>query len=178
MVIALGLNELTSERRKLQTARVEAAEPYRVDYAWAAFDSMPSLKWSGDFDDLLAERSALREKYERAGWSLLPWRLFDALPHDRKKSGVLCWDQGSRPSCSMHGACHAYQAAELIAIALGAPIYFDSVNPIYSFFLGRGGDYAGGLDLLTVAEEINGRGLFPVSVSILSRILIPSPEPP
>ena len=160
----LGLETLSTERRKRQAEKLAAAPAYRIDYAWAAYDTMPSLRWSSDFEAALAERSELREKYERAGWSLLPWRLFDALPHDRKKSGVLCWDQGSRPSCSMHGACHAYQAAELIAIALGAPIYFDSVNPIYSFFLGRGGDYAGGLDLLTVAEEINGRGLFPVSV--------------
>lgn len=163
MVYALGLLELTDERKKLQSARLDAAPAFRIDYAWANYTDMPSLKWSADFDRLLAERSELREKYERAGWSLLPWRLFDALPHDRKKSSILCWNQGNRPSCSMHAAAHAFQASELVSIALGAPFYYDSMNPIYSFYLGRGGNYSGGLDLLTVAEEINGRGMFAVS---------------
>ena len=163
MVYTLGLLPLTEERKKLQTARLDAAPSYRLDYAWTRYDAMPSLRWSGDFYALLAERSELRERYEDAGYSLLPWRLFDALPHNRKKSSVLCWNQGNRPSCSMHGAAHAYQASELITIALGAPIYFDSVNPIYNFYFGRGGNYNGGLDLLTVADEINGRGMFPVS---------------
>ena len=163
MVYALGLLPLTDERKKLQTAKLAAAPTYRIDYAWADYDSMPSLRWSSDFEALLAERSELREKYERAGFSLFPWHIYGALPNDRKKSGILCWNQGSRPSCSMHAAAHAYQASELISIALGAPVYYDAVNPIYNFYLGRGGNYAGGLDLLTVADEINGRGMFAVS---------------
>ena len=163
MTVALGLIPLSDERKKLQAALLADAPAFRIDYAWSGYGDMPSLKWSDDFERLLEERSALRERYEKAGWSLLPWKIFDALPHDRKKSNVLCWNQGSRPSCSMHAAAHAFQAAELVTIALGAPIFYDAVNPIYSFFLGRGGNYAGGLDLLTVAEEINGRGFFPVS---------------
>lgn len=163
MVIALGLIPLSEERKVRQAEKLAAAPAYRIDLAWAAYGTMPSLRWSDDFDRLLAEKNELREKYDRAGWSLLPWRLYDALPHDRKKSNILCWNQGNRPSCSMHGAAHAFQANELTAIALGAPIFYDAVNPIYNFYLGRGGNYAGGLDLLTVADEINGRGMFPVS---------------
>ena len=161
---ALGLLPLTEERRQLQTARLDAAPAYRIDYAWADYDTMPSLRWSNDFDDLLAERSALREKYEIAGYSLQPWHLFGALPLDRKKSNILVWNQGNRPSCSMHAAAHAYQASELVSIALGAPCYYDAVNPIYNYYIGRGGNYAGGLDLLTVASEINQRGMFPASI--------------
>lgn len=164
MVYALGLIPLSEERQKLQAAKLAASPEYRIDYAWSAFDSMPSLRWSSDYEDLLAEKSALREQYERAGYSLLPWHIFGALPNNRKKSAILCWNQGNRPSCSLHGAAHAFQAAELISIALGAPIMFDSANPIYNFWLGRGGNYAGGLDLLTVASEINERGLFTVSM--------------
>lgn len=163
MGVALGLNPLSDERKLLQAKKLEAAPAYRIDYAWAAYDSMPSLRWSSDFEDVLAEKNELREKYEHAGYSLLPWKIFAALPHDRMKSSILCWNQGNRPSCSMHGAAHAFQAAELISIALGAPIRYDAVNPIYNFWLGRGGNYAGGLDLLTVADEINVRGMFPVS---------------
>lgn len=163
MGAALGLNPLSDERKLLQAKKLEAAPAYRIDYAWAAYDSMPSLRWSSDFEDVLAEKNELREKYEHAGYSLLPWKIFAALPHDRMKSSILCWNQGNRPSCSMHGAAHAFQAAELISIALGAPIRYDAVNPIYNFWLGRGGNYAGGLDLLTVADEINVRGMFPVS---------------
>ena len=161
--LALGLNPLTEERKARQAEKLAAAPSYRIDYAWAAFDSMPSLRWSEDFETVLSERSELREKYNKAGYSLQPWKIYGALPHSRKKSSVLCWNQGNRPSCSMHGAAHAFQAAELIAIALGAPYFYDAMNPIYNFYLGRGGNYAGGLDLLTVADEINGRGMFPVS---------------
>lgn len=163
MVYTLGLLPLTDERKKLQAAKLAAAPSYNIEYAWADYAEMPSLRWSSDFEDLLAQRSEMREKYELAGYSLLPWRLFDALPHDRKKSNILTWDQGNRPSCSMHAAAHAYQASELITIALGAPVLYDAVNPIYNFYLGRGGNYNGGLDLLTVADEINGRGMFAVS---------------
>ena len=163
MVYTLGLIPLTPERKTRQAEKLAAAPAYRIDLAWAAYGTMPSLRWSDDFDRLLAEKSELREKYEKRGWSLLPWALYDALPHDRKKSNILCWNQGSRPSCSIHGAAHAFQASELISIALGAPIFYDAVNPMYNFYLGRGGNYAGGLDLLTVADEINERGMFPVS---------------
>ena len=162
-MIALGLNPLSDQERQIQQARLESAPSYRIDYAWAAYDSMPSLRWSSDFEAMLEEKSELRQKYSDAGYSLLPWKVFGALPHSWKKSSVLCWNQGNRPSCSMHGAAHAYQAAELVAIALGAPVIYDAVNPIYSFYLGRGGNYNGGLDLFTTAEEINGRGMFPVS---------------
>lgn len=161
---SLGLLPLTEERRLLQTARLDAAPSYRIDYAWADYDTMPSLRWSSDFDDLLSERSALREKYERAGYSLQPWHLFGALPLDRKKSNILVWNQGNRPSCSMHAAAHAFQASELVSIALGAPCYYDAVNPIYNYYIGRGGNYSGGLDILTVASEINQRGMFPASI--------------
>lgn len=163
MVLTLGLLPLTEERKTRQAEKLAAAPAYRIDFAWAAYGSMPRLRWSSDFDAMLAEKNELREKYERAGWSLQPWKIYDALPYDRKKSNILCWDQGTRPSCSMHGAAHAYQASMLVSIALGAPIFYDAVNPIYSFYLGRGGNYAGGLDLLTVADEINERGMFPVS---------------
>jgi len=163
MVYALGLLPLSSERKALQAEKLAASSAYRIDYAWADYDEMPSLRWSSDFEAMLEERSELREKYTEAGFSLFPWHLFWALPNDRKKSGILCWNQGNRPSCSMHAAAHAFQASELMSIALGAPTLYDAVNPIYNFYLGKGGSYAGGLDLLTVADEVNKRGMFPVS---------------
>ena len=64
--LALGLNPLTEERKARQAEKLAAAPSYRIDYAWAAFDSMPSLRWSDDFETVLSERSELREKYNKA----------------------------------------------------------------------------------------------------------------
>ena len=134
------------------------------EYSWADGGDMPVLKWDSFFTDRLAERSELREKYERAGYSLRPWDILRSLPRCAYGSDVYCWNQGSLPSCSMHGAAHAYQSAELVAIALGSPLRYEALNPIYSFYWARGGNFAGGLSIWDTAETANRDGFLPVSL--------------
>ena len=122
---------------------------------------MPIIKWDAAFDKWLDRRIELADSYREKGLCLLPWEIFKALPSGRKRSNILNWNQGSRPSCAMHGAVHAYQNATLISMALGSPLYYESLNPIYSFYLARGGNLNGGLDLVTTATWCNKNGMYP-----------------
>ena len=63
----------------------------------------------------------------------------------------------------MHGAMHSAQASILVDIAFGAPRRYDALNPIYPFFVARGGNLAGGLDLAETAEQLNRGGAYPAS---------------
>ena len=159
-----GLIPLTPEQKKVEEKLIAGAAPYSIEYAGMAGGDMPVLGWSTEFEKKLEERSALREKYEAAGLSLDPWDILNALPNDRRRSFVYSWNQGNRPSCSCHAAAHAFQASELIAIGLGSPLIYEAINPIYSFYLAKHGSYSGGLDMLTLANEINSRGMFPASL--------------
>lgn len=161
--LGLGLDPMSPALAAAQT-RAAADAVTLTEYAWEAQAGMPVAKWDAAFDARLAERAELAEKYRRAGYSLLPWKVFRSLPPALKRGEVFAWNQGSLPSCSMHAAAHAYQCATLTAMALGAPLFYDSINPIYPFYWARGGNYAGGLTLFETGDWINTMGLLPVSL--------------
>lgn len=163
MTRALGLEPLSPRHRDLQKAQAASAVSL-PEYSWQFQSGMPVIKWDATFDRWLDRRIALAEKYAAAGYSLRPWDVFRVLPAKAKRSEIFAWDQGSVPSCSMHGAAHAYQCMTLTSIALGAPLYYEAFNPIYPFYAARGGNLAGGLDLYTVAEWVNEKGLMPASL--------------
>ena len=52
----------------------------------------------------------------------------------------------------------------LTAIALGSPLEYEAFNPLYPFYLARGGNVSGGLDIYTTAEWANEKGFYPVSL--------------
>lgn len=158
-----GCLPLTREQ-KSDLAAVVALAPSIADYSWTIQGDMPILKWDADFTERLEERSELREKYERAGYSLYPWDILGVLPAAAKGSGLYCWNQGPLPSCSMTGAAHAYQSAELVSIALGAPLRYEAFNPVYPFYFAKHGSLAGGLTLYETAEYCNLEGFLPVSI--------------
>ena len=169
MDYALGLLPLDDRARKDQEKIKAAAAPYSHRgnvspwYEWTKEGDMTIATWDSSFDAQLARWAETREKYRKKGLNLDPWNVFRAIPKRQKKNDVLFWDQGSRPSCAAHGSAHAYQCAMITAIALGSPLVYDAVNPIYSFYLARGGNYAGGVDLITMYREINENGFYPVS---------------
>lgn len=163
MVYALGLNPMDEKQAELQAIAAASAVSLS-EYAWERESDMPVLAWDSAFDRRLETRSELVAEYTSAGYSLLPWDIFGVLPKSEKRSNVFAWNQGSLPSCSMHGAAHAFQSATLIAMALGAPLAYDAVNPIYPFYWARGGNYAGGLTLYETGDWINGNGFLPVSL--------------
>lgn len=159
-----GCLPLTPKQHRAQEAAAAGAVSL-PDYTWRDHGEMPVIKWDGAFEARLSARIVLASAYEDAGLGLWPWEIFRALPPDARRSDILSWDQGAIPSCSMHAAAHAYQCATLYAIALGAPLYYEAVNPIYPFYGARGGNLAGGLDLWTAADWINKKGFLPASLA-------------
>lgn len=160
---ATGCLPLTQERRaKLEKKASEAVS--LPDCHWQDQGEMPVIKWDSRFEEWLDRRIALADRYAERGYSLHPWDILRALPSSAKRDRFFYWNQGEIPSCSIHAAAHAYQAALLTAIALGAPLYYEAFNPIYPFYGARGGNLSGGLDLLTTAEWVNQKGLLPVSL--------------
>lgn len=155
-----GCVPISAEKAKLQAEALEKAVRL-PEYRWADKADMPVIKWDEAFDAWLDKRIALADKYEKKGLSLYPWDIYGALPAKIKRDGVFSWNQGPVPSCSMHGAAHAFQCAQLVSIGLGASMYYDAVNPIYSYYDARGGDMNGGLDLYTVADYVNKKGFAP-----------------
>lgn len=153
---------LTPEKRAEQSAACAGASPI-TEYVWRSDDQPPTLKWDGAFEDLIDRRIDLIDRLTKRGVCLLPWRILDALPGDRKRSSILNWFQGSVPSCAAHGGTHAMQDAMLLDIALGAPRIYDALNPIYPFYVAKGESLAGGLNLFDLARQLNNGGSFAVS---------------
>lgn len=178
MVIALGLLPLSKQSRDDQEKLKASASPYASRgsaspwYEWTKNGDMSIATWDSTFDKQLAKWADLRAKYKSRGLNLDPWNIFKVIPKKQKKSDSLFWNQGNRPSCAAHGSAHAYECATIMAIALGAPLIYDAVNPIYSFYLARGGNYNGGVDLITMYREVNSNGFYPVSVAGTDNITI------
>ena len=145
-------------------AEAVASAPTISEYVWASdLEEQPVIKWSDDFDRLLEERTKIIRNAESKGFPLKSWEIFRLLPAERKLSNRLWWNQGSVPSCSLHGTVHATQINILKEIALGAPRKYDALNPIYPFYLARGGNLAGGLNLIDAADQVGTGGNYPVS---------------
>ena len=162
-IFSLGCLPLTASRRRALERAASDAVPM-PEHLWARRSEMPVIKWDGRFEKWLDRRIALADAYAARGFCLHPWEIFRAIPEKGRRGNVFAWDQGNVPSCSMHGAAHACQCATLTAVALGAPLYYESFNPIYPFYGARGGNLAGGLDLWTAADWVNRRGMTPVSL--------------
>ena len=162
MVRALGCLPVTPKHRELQAARIAGASSFTTR-AWRADGEPETYAWDSAFEKILDRRTRLADRYRDAGISLYPWEILKRLPASRKLTDRFYWNQGSVPSCSMHGAMHSAQASMLVDIAFGAPRRYDALNPIYPFFIARGGNLAGGLDLAETAEQLNRGGAYPAS---------------
>lgn len=158
-----GCLPLSRMARVKQSATVAAAISL-PEYSWVDQADMPVIRWDSAFEEWLQRRIDLADSYTRKGLSLYPWDIAKNVPKDRKRSDIIHWNQGYRPSCCLHGATHAYQFTELISMALGAPYTYEALNPIVPFYLAKGGSLAGGLDLLACAEFINVKGQYPSSL--------------
>ncbi|MBQ4290569.1 MAG: hypothetical protein II719_05170, partial [Clostridia bacterium] len=122
---ATGCLPLTRDQEKRLEAAVSAAVSL-PEYSWQNESDMPVIRWDDAFDRWLDRRIALADKYQKKGLCLLPWEVYKALPASARKTNVYAWNQGSLPSCSMHGAVHAFQTSLLTAIALGSPLEYEA----------------------------------------------------
>lgn len=154
--------QITADERAAFTAAIAGADSFR-EYTWSRDGQPPVISWDDDFEDLIDRRAEIIRDYAALGICVYPWQVLAALPAGRKKTDRFYWNQGSNPSCSCHAAVHAIQAAELVAMAMGAPLIYDALNPIYPFYLARGGNLAGGLSIYDTAETANTRGMNAVS---------------
>lgn len=160
---ATGCLPLTPKQERELSARIQSAVSL-PEYLWQDQIDMPVIRWDDAFDRWLDRRIALADKYRERNLCLLPWEIYKALPVSARKSNVYAWNQGSIPSCSMHAAVHAFQASLLVTMALGSPLAYEAYNPIYPFYIARGGNLGGGLDIFTTAEQANQGGFYPVSL--------------
>ncbi len=131
------------------------------DFAWVKQADMPVIKWDQAFDVWLDQRIELTETYHDKGICTYPWRIFSALPKNRKNSEILHWNQGQIPSCSFHGATHSYQNSMLKAILFGAPINYEAFNPIVPYWLSLGKRLDRGQDIFTLSKWMNQHGQYP-----------------
>jgi hypothetical protein len=160
---ATGCLPLTRAQLKAQAKTIESATSL-PEYLWQKQGEMPVIRWDDEFEKWLDRRIQLADRYRKKNLCLLPWEIYKALPVSARKTNVYAWNQGSLPSCSMHAAVHAYQTSLLTAIALGSPLEYEAFNPLYPFYLARGGNVSGGLDIYTTAEWANEHGFYSVSL--------------
>ena len=159
---ALGCNPISAKNRELQKARIASASSFTT-HAWREDAQPGTFAWDSAFEEILDRRTRLADRYRDAEISLYPWDILKRLPAKRKLSERFYWNQGSIPSCSMHGAMHSAQASMLVDIAMGAPRRYDALNPIYPFYIARGGNLGGGLDLAETADQLNRGGAYAAS---------------
>ncbi len=159
---ALGCNLISAKNRLLQAERIAGASSFTT-HVWRADGQPGTFAWDSAFEEILDRRTRLADRYRDAGISLYPWDILKRLPAKRKLSERFYWNQGSIPSCSMHGAMHSAQASMLVDIAFGAPRRYDALNPIYPFYIARGGNLGGGLDLAETADQLNRGGAYAAS---------------
>lgn len=162
---ALVLNDcppITAAEKRAVAAAIAAADSF-TEYTWAQDQQPPVISWDSAFDQLVESRTALISDLTRKGICTYPWRVLPAAPRARILNNILYWNQGSLPSCSMHAAVHAIEGSTLTEMALGASIKYDALNPIYPFYIARGGNFFGGLSIFETAETVNKTGMLSVS---------------
>lgn len=167
-----GCREISDAGR----ARLEAAKDVAVPFSllWNETGSMPVIKWDDDLLTWIGARAEFLDAARRRGKNPDFWTAFDVLPKRDKKSDVLCWNQGSVPSCCLTATSHAVQASTLIATLLGAPVRYDAVNPIYAHYVSLGGRMNSGQDCYSAASFVNEKGVYPVSAVGDNNINTPS----
>ena len=163
VVRALGCSPISPKNRELQKARIAAAASF-TQHVWRADGQPGTFAWDTAFEEILDRRTRLADRYRDAGICLFPWQILKSIPAKRKLTERFYWNQGSVPSCSMHGAMHSAQASILVDIAMGAPRRYDALNPIYPFYIARGENLGGGLDLADTANQLNEGGAYAASL--------------
>jgi len=156
-----GCTEITEAGRAKLAAVKESAVP--LDLLWNAHGEMPVIAWDASLTDWIHDRAEFLDRVRDSGKNPAFWTGFETIPARDVKSEILCWNQGSLPSCCLTATSHAIQAATLIASLLGAPVRYDAVNPIYAHYVSLNGRMNSGQDCFSAGQFINEKGTYPVS---------------
>ncbi|MGI5831412.1 MAG: hypothetical protein ACOX6D_02605 [Thermoguttaceae bacterium] len=157
-----GCLPITKANQIWQAEQIASAVPL-TEHVWRQDAEPGTYAWDAVFEEILDRRIRLCESYAEIGFCLFPWQILRHLNARHKLTDRFYWNQGSVPSCSMHGACHSAQASVLVDLAFGAPRVYDALNPIYPFYIARGENLGGGLDLAATANQLNRFGTYAVS---------------
>ena len=154
-----GCLPMDASAQVVQDRLVESA--VSIEFQWEHKSSMPVIKWDRDFDKWLNERTEVADGMAENNQCLLPWRILECLPEEKKTSDRLYWSQGPQDSCMSHSNTFAYQCSTLIEMAFGAPLKYHSFNPIVPYYLCRGGSMVGGRTVSEMADWTNRYGQYP-----------------
>lgn len=153
---------ITEVERQAVASAITNADSF-TEFTWSRDEQPPIISWDLAFERLIEKRTAIISDLTKKGYCPYPWAILNALPSRRRLADFFYWNQGNLPSCSMHATSHAVQGAILTEMFLGAPLVYDALNPIYPFYLARGGNLSGGLSIYETAETVNKTGLNAVS---------------
>ena len=123
----------------------------------------PVIKWDSTFEEYIDLRGEnVEEMMAEKSRCIFPWRTETYLPKENRGhiDTPLYYSQGSMPSCMGHAADFAYRSSLLSSIALGAPLIYETTNPIVCWFLSKGRSTRGGQSVAAMAEFANKTGHF------------------
>jgi hypothetical protein len=142
--------------------------------SWEKGGDMPVIKWDAAFEKHLDQRIVALEKIRANGFSWFPWHVLPALSSKFKAGDKLAFSQGARPSCCAHAASFAWHMSTLINLALGQPMHYQPINPLYTWLASKRGSYRGGQSVSVMADWVNSLGNFPISAVGSDNINAPS----
>lgn len=93
----------------------------------------PVVRWDIDFEEYIDLRGDIvADMMADKSRCIFPWRVEQYLPEENIGTidTPLYYSQGSVPSCMGHSADFAYRSSLLSAIAMGAPLVYETTNPI------------------------------------------------
>jgi len=123
----------------------------------------PIIRWDSVFEEFIDQRGAVvADMMADKSRCIFPWRVEAYLPNENRGNidTSLYYSQGGVPSCMGHSADFAYRSSLLSAIALGAPLIYETTNPIVCWYLSKGRSTRGGQSVAAMAEYANKLGHF------------------
>jgi hypothetical protein len=124
---------------------------------------MPVIKWDSAFEEFIDRRGNLVEEMQQEKTHcLFPWQIELYLPEEYRRNidTSLYFSQYAIPSCAGHGAAFSHKSSLLSAIGMGAPLVYESINPLYTWYLSKGRSMRGGQTISEMNEAINKIGHF------------------
>jgi hypothetical protein len=137
----------------------------------------PIVKWDSDFEEFLDLRgNIVADMMADKSRCIFPWRVESYLPTENRGNidTPLYYSQGGVPSCMGHSADFAYRSSLLSAIAMGAPLVYETTNPIVCWYLSKGRSTRGGQSVTVMAEYANKTGHFLTSDVGINNLQVPN----
>jgi len=157
-----GCAEISPRAQKLQAAAIDSA--VSINDIWDNDGVMPFIAFDSAFEAYVDERIDFMDHLRKKGVCLWPWVVLKEMPRCDRRSTILAWNQGPIPDCTATAGCVAVGAKTILNIAEGVPAEYDAFNALYVHAGITNGAINQGLSTFEVAEWLNTKGAYPVSV--------------